>query len=59
MNEQKQIKDLTDLELAEAQGNLYTQFMQIQGNLIGINQEIQKRKSSEAKVSIPIEIKKD
>jgi hypothetical protein len=38
------LKTATDLELAELQGNLYQQFMQIQGNLIAINNEIRLRK---------------
>jgi hypothetical protein len=37
------INKMTDLELAKIQGNLYQQFMQIQGNLIAISQEIEKR----------------
>ena len=39
----KQLKDYTDLELAKLQGQLYQQFMQTQGNLIAINQEIERR----------------
>ncbi len=39
----KQIKEMTDLELAKALGNLYQQFMQIQQNLVAINQELEKR----------------
>ena len=38
------INKATDLELAEAQGSLYNQLMQIQGNLLAINQEIKARK---------------
>jgi hypothetical protein len=40
----KQIKDLSDLELAEASGQLYQQLMMVQQNLIAINEEIKKRK---------------
>jgi hypothetical protein len=40
----KQIKDLSDLELAEASGQLYQQLMMAQQNLIAINEEIKKRK---------------
>ena len=36
-------KDYTDIELAKLQGNLYQELMRIQGNLIAINQEIDKR----------------
>lgn len=38
------INKATDLELAEALGQLYRQFMQIQDRLININQEIKARK---------------
>lgn len=41
---EKKINEFTDLELAQAQGNLYQQLMQIQGNLIAINEEIKRRK---------------
>jgi hypothetical protein len=41
----KDIKDFTDLELAEISGSLYQQLMQVQQNLIIINQEIARRKT--------------
>jgi len=41
--EQKPLDKYTDLELAKLQGQLYQQFMQIQGNLIAVNGEIEKR----------------
>lgn len=41
--EQKPLEKFTDLELAKASGQLYTQLMQIQSNLIMVNQEIEKR----------------
>jgi hypothetical protein len=37
------ITKMTDLELAKLQGSLYQQLMQTQGNLIAINQELDKR----------------
>ena len=49
---EKQLKDFTDLELAKAQGQLYQQFIQIQGNLIAVNQEITRR---EPKVEVKVE----
>lgn len=42
----KNIGDFSDLELAEISGKLYTDLMQIQGNLQAINQEIQRRKEA-------------
>jgi hypothetical protein len=39
----KKLSEYTDLELAKAQGSQYQEFMKIQGNLIMINQEIEKR----------------
>jgi len=45
----KKIEDYTDLELAELSGQLYTQLMTIQQNLMTINQEIRKRKPKESK----------
>jgi len=38
-----ELSKMSDLDLAKAQGQLYQQFMQIQGNLIAINGEIDKR----------------
>jgi len=38
------IKKMTDLELAEIQGQVYQQLMQAQGNLQIINAEVQRRK---------------
>ena len=43
----KKIEDFTDLELAELQGQVYQQLIQAQGNLQAINQEIQRRKSTQ------------
>jgi hypothetical protein len=43
------IKTLSDLELAKLQGSLYQQLMQTQGNLIAINQELEKRTPKEVK----------
>ena len=40
----KKIEDFEDLELAEAQGNMFVQLMQIQANLQVVGAEIQKRK---------------
>lgn len=40
---EKQLKDFTDLELGKAQGQLYQEFIRIQGNLIAVNQEITRR----------------
>jgi hypothetical protein len=37
------LKDMTDLELAQAQGQLYPQLMQVQQNLIAINKELENR----------------
>ena len=50
---QKDVKDFTDLELGELQGNLYQDLMRVQTNLMAISQEIQRRKS------LPKEIKKE
>lgn len=44
------INSCTDLELAEMQGQLYNQLIQVQNNLLAINQEIKARKP---KVEIP------
>lgn len=41
---QKPLSEYTDIELAEIQGQSYQQLIQTQGNLVAINQEIQKRK---------------
>ena len=43
------LKTFSDLELAKMQGNMYQQLMQVQGNLIIINQEIDKRLKPEVK----------
>lgn len=40
------LSKMTDLELAQAQGKLYQQLMQVQSNLIAINQEIEKREKA-------------
>jgi hypothetical protein len=34
---------MTDLQLAKVQGQLYQQLRQIEGNLLAVNQEIEKR----------------
>ena len=43
----KELKDFTDLELAKLQGQLYQNLMQIQGNLLAVNQEIERRTPKE------------
>ena len=45
----RKIEELTDLELAEASGEVYSQLLQIQQSLAIINQEIQKRKTLKEK----------
>jgi hypothetical protein len=44
------ITKISDLELAKIQGQLYQDFMRVQGNLVAVNQEIEKRTP---KVDIP------
>jgi thiamine pyrophosphokinase len=43
----KTLKDMTDLELAKLQGNMYQQLMMTQQNLIALNQEIDRRTPKE------------
>lgn len=42
----KPLESFSDLELAKIQGQLYQQLMQIQGNLLAVNQEIDKREKA-------------
>ena len=48
----KELKDFTDLELAKLLGQLYQELMRVQGNLIAVNQEIEKRTPKEVKDSL-------
>ena len=50
----KELKDFTDLELAKLQGQMYQELMRVQGNLIAINQEIEKRTPKAEVISSPI-----
>ena len=45
--ENKQICEMTDLELAEVQGQQYQLLMQVQNNLLAVNNEIVKRKAKD------------
>ena len=47
------ITKMTDLELAKLQGQMYQELMRVQGNLIAINQELEKR-TPKAEVISPI-----
>lgn len=40
-----ELKSMTDLELARVQGQLYQEFIRLQGNLLSINKELQERVS--------------
>ena len=45
MAEQKQLVEMSDLEVAELQGQQYQLFMQTQNNLMIISKEIETRKT--------------
>jgi hypothetical protein len=46
---EKKIGDYSDLELAELASQVYSQLIQDQQSLLGINQEIQRRKAWKAR----------
>lgn len=46
----KNIEELTDLELAQALNQIYGQVMNLQNNLLAINAEIDKRKKAKEEV---------